>query len=455
MQGFKAGEHVSQYYGSNTAFAAILDRQEGFEYASWSDLTLAEALARLDPSVRERAEDALNGWKLPDRKLTQRQEQFVASHSGKNRLASVREALANVGQDAMALMAEGNIAEARKLLRHAGLPPSVIAVFLAGWKQEFMEHELDEQPAVCAIVNAMNHKTYVGRIVKIDDVVVWQEVEPGQIVEHKRTGLGEFPAVIMADPYYQQNDNVPDELHSPWLHSWCISYDAEGRAEVKTAQLVLFNAHSVKPNPFKGRIVGDTSRRFIQQNSEVVYSGHLKSMTGELEIGRSYELQYHGPLGKQTIEVKALQTECAPKAIPHAAQQSVAAPTQQVAAVPASVQAVSSVQAGREWWKLESGENAVEVCGGFFKRHDVVVTPRNLVQCLEHERHNESYSGHILEVNKERGLVVQSLGRRQATVHLLEDFKEEPEMGAYLDIKYVNGQMAEVKEKGLSKSIAR
>ncbi|OJW46229.1 MAG: hypothetical protein BGO63_03935 [Candidatus Accumulibacter sp. 66-26] len=380
------GDKVGRHLDENLAFAQLLPDLVGatFERSAWDSLTIAAALSRFSPAQRNRLEDVLNGAPLQaaGETMTPRQTQFVAEHSGDFRNEGVREVLSDKGPEAMQLMASGNEPAARRLLRKAGLHESTIGVFLAGWRHHFIKHELDDAPAVCCVVNALPHMTYVGRVVSATETHLWQEIEPGQIVEHRREDLESLP------PMAKQNVTTPG--NDPWINSCCIAY-REGRAAVTTAQLVLLHHYSETPEPFIGCIVSSTNKRFVQDNGNSRFSGHLKSMTGELEIGKSYSLTYHG----------------------HAAEKSVT-----VAPDPRELLAV---------------------CTDIFKRLDVVVSHTELSSCIRHERENASYSGPILDVDQARGLVIQSLGRRQATAHLLKDFPEVPDVGSSMDIAYRRG----------------
>lgn len=397
MWRFDLGDTVGQHLDGNSVFAQLLPELvgAGFDRSAWESLTIAKALSRFTPAVRNRLEDVLNGapLKVSDRTMTPRQAQFVAEHSGDFRNEGVREVLSDKGPEAMQLMAAGNEAAARRLLRKAGLHESTIGVFLAGWQHHFMEHELDETPAVCCVVSALPHMTYVGRVVSATETHLWQEIEPGQIVEHRRADLDSVPPMAEQSGAGRGND--------PWVNSCCIAY-RDGLASVTTAQLVLLNSYSATPEPFIGRIVSSTNKRFVQDNGNSLFSGHLKAMTGELEIGKSYSLTYHG----------------------HAAEKTVA-----VAPDPRELIAISA---------------------DIFKRHDVVVAHSELSSCLGRDRKNACFSGPILEVDQDRGLVLQSMGRRQATVHLLKDFPEIPQVGSNMDITYRQGEFS-TKQPDLSR----
>lgn len=49
--------------------------------------------------------------------------------------------------------------------------------------------------------------------------------------------------------------------------------------------------------------------------------------------------------------------------------------------------------------------------------------------------------GRVVNVDKQRGLVVQSLGRGRATVHLLSDFANPPKVGSDISVSYKRGAM--------------
>lgn len=392
MEGFKATDRVADHYDTNLEFAAVLNRViPGFEYPNWSYRTIAQALGSLEIRDRQELENALNGWRLEEKTLTPRQERFVSEHSGEQRSDRVREAIASVGSDALALMRANDERGARDLMRDAGLSAESINLFVLGWGNENIGNALDERPAICCIVNALAHKTYVGRIVRVTDNVIWQEVELGQIVEHERDNLGDIPEA-MEEPFYGVAE--AGEISKPWDNSWCISYAGNGTAVVKTAALLLLDGNSIKPNPFRGRVVSETERRFVQENAGNVYTGHLKEMTGDLEIGKTYEITYRGAMGQQVAEVKACRAD------------------------------------------------VLNIGTDIYKRLHMVVSPRDITDCVDGLRTNASFSGKILEVDQERGLVVQSLGRQQATVHRLGDFEQAPVAGKNMDIKYRDGKVA-------------
>lgn len=390
MWGFQLDDQVEQHLQSNAAFATLLKELVGDDNfqrdgEEWAKLSIAQALKHFPVEDRNRLEDALNDGRIPPAKrtMTARQQQFVAEHSGEFRTDAARQAFGEKGREAMAQMAACNVAGARKVFAKSGLSKETIEVFLAGWDHHFMQHETDDGPTVCCVVNALPHMTYVGRVISANDQLVWQEIEPGQIVEHRREDLDQMP------PFAPQDGKA-----DPWLNSCCIAY-REGKATVEAAQLLLLNSYSETPDkPFVGRIVSTTNKRYVQENGDARFSGHLKSLTGELEVGKSYELTYHGIAGEKSVTV------------------------------------------------MPDSRELVALGGEIFKRHHVVVSLTEMRDCMTDSRRNAGYSGRILEIDDANGLVVQSMGRGQATVHKLAHFPERPQLGEYADVHYREGGLS-------------
>jgi hypothetical protein len=440
MQGFHATDLVSDHYDNNPRFAELLNHAVvGFEYPDWAHLTLAKALGRLPASQREFLEDALNGYSDRDVGLSSQQTAFVNEHSGNLRTLPVREALAMVGGDAMDLMRAGKVEDARDKLKKTSLSNKTIAMLLAGWDRQLKGHRNEQEavePAVCCVVDAMPHTVYVGRIVKADDRTIWQEVDRGQIVEHVRKAIGDLPKEF-ADPFYRQKTLQEGEQREPWLNAWCIAY-GEGKGTVSKANLCMLDEYSVKPNPFVGRIVAETANRYIQDNSREVFSGHLKDMTGDLEVGKAYSLTYQGKMGEQQVMVEeialATDVESQPQIDDEVNMETIDRNEQQ---------RLFADQA--DVWDGSANYDQKRIfnyCCDIFKRFDVVVPVSNVMDAIEQRRDNATFNGQVLDIDEQRGLLVQSLGRRHATVHRLDAFENVPPVHEFVKLKYREGAMS-------------
>lgn len=85
---------------------------------------------------------------------------------------------------------------------------------------------------------------------------------------------------------------------------------------------------------------------------------------------------------------------------------------------------------------------------------NIVVTEDKIKSFFENSRGNESNFGKILGIDKEQGLVIQSIGRGQATIHKLQDFDITPKIGSEMMISYRGGKMMAPQEKNLDKNNA-
>lgn len=83
-----------------------------------------------------------------------------------------------------------------------------------------------------------------------------------------------------------------------------------------------------------------------------------------------------------------------------------------------------------------------------WEKHGVVVSDDRIHECLGQSQRDASFSGKILAVNEKSGLVLQSTGRGQATIHNLKDFQKMPVVGQNMDVAYKGGQMQGAKEQG-------
>jgi hypothetical protein len=79
-------------------------------------------------------------------------------------------------------------------------------------------------------------------------------------------------------------------------------------------------------------------------------------------------------------------------------------------------------------------------------RHGVLVDDDQIHACLARSRDRAMSVGRILAVDRERGLVVQSLGRKHGTLHNLSSFPVTPALGAVVTITYRGGALQCVSE---------
>ncbi|KWW32392.1 hypothetical protein AU374_05992 [Cupriavidus metallidurans] len=93
------------------------------------------------------------------------------------------------------------------------------------------------------------------------------------------------------------------------------------------------------------------------------------------------------------------------------------------------------------------------VASEIWDKHGIVVTDDKVHACLGKARGNDSTYGKILGIDKDRGLVIQSIGRGQATIHNLKDFAVEPKLGAEMMVSYRSGQMLNTPAKDMSRSV--
>lgn len=74
-------------------------------------------------------------------------------------------------------------------------------------------------------------------------------------------------------------------------------------------------------------------------------------------------------------------------------------------------------------------------------KYGVIVSNESIDKVLGRTQENASYSGKLLAVDERNGLVIQSLGRGQGTIHNLKDFSKSPVIGQSTDIVYKGGKM--------------
>lgn len=98
---------------------------------------------------------------------------------------------------------------------------------------------------------------------------------------------------------------------------------------------------------------------------------------------------------------------------------------------------------------VKGKQKIVEKIGSdIWDKHGVVVTDEKLHECLGETHGDSTAYGKILAVDLKSGLVTQSLGRGQATVHNLKDFQRVPVVGQDVSISYKGGKMQGAKEQG-------
>jgi len=95
-----------------------------------------------------------------------------------------------------------------------------------------------------------------------------------------------------------------------------------------------------------------------------------------------------------------------------------------------------------------------QVASEIWDTHGIVVTDDKVHACLGKARGNDSTYGKILGIDKDRGVVIQSIGRGQATIHNLKDFSVEPQLGAEMMVSYRSGQMLNTPAKDMSRSVS-
>lgn len=94
------------------------------------------------------------------------------------------------------------------------------------------------------------------------------------------------------------------------------------------------------------------------------------------------------------------------------------------------------------------------VASEIWDKHGIVVTDDKVHACLGKTRGNDSTYGKILGIDKDRGVVIQSIGRGQATIHNLKDFAVEPKLGTEMMISYRSGQMLNTPERDMSRGVS-
>lgn len=97
---------------------------------------------------------------------------------------------------------------------------------------------------------------------------------------------------------------------------------------------------------------------------------------------------------------------------------------------------------------------AAELSAKIWNQHGIVVTEDKIHSCLGRTRENETTYGKIVGIDKQQGLVIQSIGRGQATIHKLEDFAVEPKIGNEIMVSYRGGQLRSPQEKDMSQAVA-
>lgn len=95
---------------------------------------------------------------------------------------------------------------------------------------------------------------------------------------------------------------------------------------------------------------------------------------------------------------------------------------------------------------VSEGELAKEalienVSDQIWQKHGLVADAEQIKSCLESAPQSRSFVGNVIEVDKESGLVFQSMGRGRVAVHHISDFSKTPEVGKMLEVSYKNGAM--------------
>ena len=105
---------------------------------------------------------------------------------------------------------------------------------------------------------------------------------------------------------------------------------------------------------------------------------------------------------------------------------------------------------GETFEESAKGQQAIveKIGASMWEKLGVVVTDDKIHACLGGVRGDTTTIGKILDVDLKTGLVIQSLGRGQATVHNWKDFAQVPVVGQDASISYKAGKMQGAKEQG-------
>ena len=103
------------------------------------------------------------------------------------------------------------------------------------------------------------------------------------------------------------------------------------------------------------------------------------------------------------------------------------------------------------------GDLVEQIAGEIWEKTGTHVDLDSIHSSLAKTRDQVTNVGKIVDVDKERGLVIQSLGRGRATVHLLADFPTPPKVGSDISVSYMRGAMQNPQQalKGRGPSVGR
>lgn len=109
---------------------------------------------------------------------------------------------------------------------------------------------------------------------------------------------------------------------------------------------------------------------------------------------------------------------------------------------------------------VSEGELAKEalienVADKIWQKHGLVADAEQIKSCLESAPQSRQFVGNVIEVDKESGLVYQSMGRGRVAVHHISDFAKTPEVGKMLEVSYKNGVMQNDKGPNQTHAIER
>ena len=94
-----------------------------------------------------------------------------------------------------------------------------------------------------------------------------------------------------------------------------------------------------------------------------------------------------------------------------------------------------------------------------WEKHGMVVSDDKIHECLGRTRGDSTNVGKVLGIDLKSGLVTQSIGRGQATVHNLADFAKIPVVGQMETVSYrggkIQGILGQVNVRDASKTVGR
>ncbi len=75
-------------------------------------------------------------------------------------------------------------------------------------------------------------------------------------------------------------------------------------------------------------------------------------------------------------------------------------------------------------------------------KHQLLLTPKDVVLCFARSKEGQAL-GKVVDVDVDKGLVLQSVGKGRGALHCIADLGRVPKIGEMLDVVYRAGKAAE------------